>query len=328
MIAIYTVFIVISVGAQAFFTASEMAFTSVNKMRLRALVDSGDERAQALASFLDKEGAFLGTTLTGTNISVVISSVLATRIFSEYFGQPLAAVMATACMVPVTLVLAEIVPKIISWQFSTEFALAAFGPIENFHKLFGPVISVLNASSRFMLRPFGGGKTTLEVTLTKSDLRNILLVGNETGGVETGEVELIHKILEFGTKNVADIMVPLYRVSSVNINDTAENIKNLVAMTGFSRIPVYRENKKNIVGIVNIYDILFSEGSGADAGVGSFMRPPVTVSFSDGLDIALARLRHREQPMGIVLNEYGDAEGVVTIEDILEEIVGDIRDSR
>ena len=328
MIAIYTVFIVISVAAQAFFTASEMAFTSVNKMRLRALVDSGDERARSLASFLDKEGAFLGTTLTGTNVSVVVSSVLATRIFSEYFGQPLAAVMATAFMVPVTLILAEIVPKMISWQFSTEFALAAFGPIENFHKLFRPVISALNASACFILRPFGGGKTTLEVTLTKSDLRNILLVGNETGGVASGEVELIHKILEFGAKEVGEIMVPLYKVASVNVNDTAENIKNMVAMTGFSRIPVYRENKKNMVGIVNIYDILFSEDSGAGAGVDGFMRPPVTVSPNDGLDIALTRLRHREQPMGIVLDGSGEAAGIVTIEDILEEIVGDIRDSR
>jgi putative hemolysin len=328
MIPVYTILVVVSVGVQAFFTASEMAFTSVNRMRLRALVDAGDKRAIALMAFLEKEGDFLGTTLTGTNISVVISSALATRIFAEYVGAASAAFFATLCMVPVTLVLAEIVPKMISHQFSTEFAMAAFAPIEGFHGIFKPIISLLNGAARFMLRPFGGEKTTLELTLTKSDLRNILLMGHETGGVDSGEVELIHKILEFGSKNVGNIMVPLYRVSSVNVEDTAENLKKLVAMTGFSRLPAYRENKKNIAGVVNVYDILFSESSGKDSKAGDFMREAVTVNSSDGLDIALARLRHREQPMGIVIDEKGNAVGMVTIEDILEEIVGDIRDSR
>ena len=328
MIPVYTVIVVMFVIAQAFFTASEMAFTSVNKMRLRALVDSGDARAIALMGFLEKEGAFLGTTLTGTNISVVISSVLATRIFTEYVGPARAILFSTLCMVPITLVLAEIVPKLISRQFSTEFALAAFSPIERFHRLFNPLISFLNGLARFILRPFGGEKTTLEATLTKSDLRNVLLMGHETGGVETEEVELIHKILEFGAKNVGNIMVPLYRVSSVSEDDSAETLKKLVSMTGFSRVPVYSGNKQNITGVVNIYDILFSEDSGKSARAGDFIREAVTVNGKDGLDIALARLRHREQPMGLVIDEEGNASGVVTIEDILEEIVGDIRDSR
>jgi len=328
MIPIYTLIIVISLVVQAFFTASEMAFTSVSKIRLKSLADAGDAKADVLMTFLNKEGDFLGTTLAGTNISVVINSVLATRIFSEYVGAASAAFFATLFMVPVTLILAEIVPKMVSHQFSTEFAMAAFGPVEAFHKLFKPLISLLNGVARFLLRPFGGGRTSLELSLTKSDLRNILLLGQETGGVESGEIELIHRILEFGAKNVGNIMIPLYRVSSVNVEDPAENMKKLVAMTGFSRLPAYRENKKNIVGVINIYDILFSEDSGKDTKVCDFLREAVTVNCSDGLDIALARLRHREQPMGIVLDESGNAVGIVTIEDILEEIVGDIRDSR
>ena len=328
MISVYTLLIVLSIAVQAFFTASEMAFTSVNKMRLKALVDAGDTRAAKLISFLDKEGHFLGTTLTGTNISVVVSSVLAARIFSEYVGSASAAFFATLCLVPITLIFAEIVPKMVAYQFSDEFAMAACGPIERFYKLFRPVISVFNGAARFFLRPFGGKKTSLEMTLTKSDLRNILLMGHETGSVEAEEVAIIHKILEFGSKNVGNIMVPLYRVSSVNIEDSTENLKRLVSMTGFSRLPVYRENKKNIAGIINIYDILFSEDSGKDAKVEDFIRDAVTVNSSDGLDIVLMRLRHREQPMGIVLDETGSPVGIVTIEDMLEEIVGDIRDSR
>ena len=328
MIPIYTALALMFVGIQAFFTASEMAFTSVNKMRLRTLVDSGNPRAIALMSFLEKEGAFLGTTLTGTNISVVISSVLATRIFSEYVGLAGAAIFSTLFMVPVTLVLAEIVPKMVAYQFSTEFAMAAFATIQGFHKIFSPIIFLLNAIARSILRLFGSEKTTLEATLTKSDLRNILMMGHETGGVEKGEIDLIHKILEFGAKNVGNIMVPLYRVSSINVEDTAGNLKKMAAMTGFSRMPAYSGNKKNIMGIVNIYDILFSDAPVDSEKAGEFLREAVTVNFSDGLDIALARLRHREQPMGIVLDEVGNVAGIVTIEDILEEIVGEIRDSR
>jgi putative hemolysin len=328
MIPIYAVIIVVFIAIQGFFTASEMAFTTVNRMRLRALVDSGDKKAIALMSFLEKEGEFLGTTLTGTNISVVISSVLATRIFAEYVGPAKGALLSTLCMVPITLVMAEIVPKMIAHKFSTDFALAAFVPIEGFHRLFGPVIAVLDGVARFMLRPFGGQKTTIEATLTKSDLRNIILMGLDTGGVDTGEVDMIHNILEFGSKNVGDIMVPLYRVYSIKDDDPLENVKELAATTGFSRIPVYRDNKNNIIGIINIYDIIFGEGSGSEAGLDGYVREVVTVSFSDGLDIALARLRHREQPMGVVLDLEGNVAGIITIEDILEEIVGDIKDSR
>ena len=328
MIPLYTVMVVFALVAQAFFTASEMAFTSVSKTKLRAFVDSGNVRAAALLAFLEKEGDFLGTTLTGTNICVVVSSALATRIFAEYVGAVNAPLFTTLCMVPITLLMAEIVPKMISHQFSVEFAMAAFGPIEAFRKIFRPIINVLNGVSRFLLRPFGGEKTTLEVTLTKGDLRNILLMGYETGGVDSSEVELIHKILEFGSKNVGKIMVPLYRVSSVNVDDTLENLKKLAGMTGFSRLPAYEKDKGNIVGVINIYDVIFSDDGCVESRAGDFMRECVTINAADGLDIALTRLRHREQPMGIVLDAEGKTVGIVTIEDILEEIVGEIRDSR
>lgn len=327
MIPLYTIMVIAAIAFQAFFTASEMAFTSLNRMKLRAMVDSGDERACRLKAFLEKEGAFLGTTLTGTNIAVVINSVLATRIFSEYIGPVAAPLAATVCMVPITLVFAEIVPKMIANQFATDIAMSAFPPVEWFHRVFLPLITGLNGISRFILRPFGRKRSTLDTTLTKSDLKNILLMGHETGGVESDEMELIHKVLELGAKTIEKIMVPLYRVSSISEDDSPENLKRLAAMTGFSRIPVYSGTKNKMVGIVNIYDILFSDKDRGDPGINGFMREPVFLNVSDSLDIALARLRHREQPMGIVVGREQEVAGVVTIEDILEEIVGDIRDT-
>ncbi|MFC1644350.1 CBS domain-containing protein, partial [Candidatus Omnitrophota bacterium] len=139
------------------------------------------------------------------------------------------------------------------------------------------------------------------------------------------EVELIHKVLDFGAKKVGGIMVPLYRVSSISVDDSTDTLKRLVSLTGFSRVPVYKKDKNNILGIVNIYDILFAaEEEGKKGLIENYVRDPVCIKSKDGLDIALTHLRNREQPMGIVTDEDEKVLGIVTIEDILEEIVGEI----
>lgn len=327
MITLYTVLVIAAIMMQAFFTASEMAFTSVNRIKLKGLVDAGDKRAMRLSGFLDK-GTFLGTTLVGTNITVVVASTLATRILMGYFDRGIAPVVATAIMVPVTLIFAEIVPKIIARQFSTGLSLRAMVPLNSFFRLFYPLIVSVNAVAKFFISPFSRSKDQQDMTLSKSDLKKILLWGHETGEVEADEVELIHRILDFGSKKIESIMVPLFRVSSISSDDSTENLRRLVSFTGYSRIPVYEKKKNKIVGIVNIYDILFSmEEREETSEVKDFVREPVCVNREDGLDIALARLRHRKQPMGIVVGKDEEVVGIVTIEDMLEEIVGEIEDT-
>ncbi|NQT33046.1 MAG: DUF21 domain-containing protein [Candidatus Omnitrophica bacterium] len=327
MITLYTLLILAAIAMQAFFTASEMSLTSVNRVKLKDLVDSGDKGALGLNSFLKKKGGFLGATLVGTNIAVVVSSVVATRIFAEYFGVGAAPLVATICMVPITLVFAEIAPKMIARQFAMPVALKAVGPLRTFQKIFYPLIVAVNFVARGLIMPFGKRLAPEDMTFSKSDLKKLLILGHETGEVEADEVELIHKVLDFGAKKLEKIMVPLYTVSSIRADDTVDNLKRLVAYTGYSRIPVYRKDKDNIIGIINIYDILFSEKEdGEEAFVEDFIREPVYLSRKDGLDIALARLRHKKQPMGIVVNDGEEVAGIVTIEDMLEEIVGEIED--
>jgi putative hemolysin len=328
MITIYTILVLLAIMMQAFFTASEMAFTSVNRIRLKDLVEKGDVHAVRLNNFLHREGGYLGTTLVGTNIAVVINSVLATRIFSEYFDVKLAPLLVTVVIAPLTLIFAEIIPKMISRQFATGFALKAVDALTGFSRFFFPIIIIVNGAAKVLLMPFGKMKAHWDVTITKSDLKKILLSSRETGEVEEDEVELIHKVLDFGVKKVESIMVPLYRVSSIGAGESVDNLKKLVSLNGFSRIPVYEENKNNIVGIANIYDVLFrKEGDEGTSGVTDLMREPVYINREDGLDIALTRLRYREQPMGIVVDGEENVVGIVTIEDILEEIVGEIEDT-
>ena len=325
MPGIYIILIIIGIILQAFFTASEMAFTSVNKIKLKDRVESGVKKAQKLDKFLSKKGAYLGTTLVGTNIAVVFTSVLATRIFSENFDAAIAPLLSTVVMVPVVLVFAEIVPKIIARQISMSFALNTVSLLEKFHSFFYPLIISIDSICRIFLLPFKKLKLDGDMTLTKRDIKNMIYLGHETGSVEAEEVELIHKVLDLESKKVERIMVPLYRVSSIGYQDMVSNLKRLVSLTGFSRIPVYRGNKNNIVGIINIYDILFSmDKKTENAIVEDFIREPVYLNREDHLDIALSRLRHQKQPMGIVLDKEGKVVGIITIEDILEEIVGAI----
>lgn len=328
MITIYTVLVIGAIIMQAFFTATEMSFTSANKLKLRSLAESGDQHAAKLMDFLGKEGTFLGTSLVGTNIAVILNSVLATRIFIEYFGTDLAPLFTTCVMVPVTLIFGEITPKIIARQYATSLSLRLIEPLSAFFKLVRPVIIIVNAISRFLLSPFGARKKPWDFTFTKSDLKRLLLLGHETGDVNADEVEMIHKVLDFGGKTVENIMIPMYRVSSAGIDDTVESIKKIVALTGFSRIPVYEGDKENIKGVVNIYEVLFSDNVDENAPLKEFLRNAVHIDKDDGLDIALTRLRYKKQQMGIVTGEGRKSLGIVTIEDILEEIVGELEDKR
>ncbi len=326
MITVYLVIIIMAVVLTAFFTSAEMACTTVNRMKLKDLIDKKNVRAIELNKFLG-EGLYLGVTLVGTNIAVVIASVLTTRIFADLFGMPVAPLLSTLVLVPITLIFAEIVPKIIARQLSLQVALGVIGPLKMFHKIFYPITRAVDKTASFILSPFRGKEEHWDLKVTKRDLINMLELGHEAGEVERDELELIHKVLDFGSINIEKIMVPIYRVSSLSSDDTEENLRRLVSLTGYSRIPVYEGNKNNIIGIINIYDFLFKiEDTEEPSKLIDHIREMVLLNRTDGLDIALARLRHKKQPMGIVVDDAGAVVGIVTIEDILEELVGEIED--
>ncbi|MDD3089632.1 MAG: hemolysin family protein [Candidatus Omnitrophica bacterium] len=327
MITVYTILVFLAILMQSFFTATEMAFTSTNKLKLKNMAEAGDPHAVKLLNFLGREGAFLGTTLVGTNIAVILNSVLATRIFIDHFGHGIAPVLTTLVMVPLTLVFGEILPKIIARQYATGLSLRLITPLSAFFSIFRPIIISVEAVSSFLLSPAGPRKKPWDVTFTKTDLKRLLLMGHETGEVNADEVEMIHKVLDFGAITVEKIMIPLYRATVIGMDESVENLKKLVSLTGFTRIPVYKDHREKIEGVVNIYDVLFSENGGEGTPLSDLMRDPVNVSHLDPIDIVLARLRFKKQPMGIVTSQDGTAVGVVTIEDILEEIVGEIEEN-
>jgi CBS domain containing-hemolysin-like protein len=309
----------------AFFNASEMAFTSVNRIKLKDMVEKGVKKAARLENFLSREGAFLSATLVGVNISVVIASALATRVFTEEVSPEAAPLLATVAITVLSLIFGEIIPKMITRETASGFAMNTVTTLEGFYRGFYPLIVSINSVCRLLLFPFSREDRSSDMELSKKDLKKIIYLGHETGEVEADEVELIHKVLDFESKKVEKIMVPLYRVSSINVDDSVDNLKRLVELTGFSRIPVYSGDKKSVIGIVNIYDVLFDKNGGnGGKKVGDYLRGPVSINRKDRLDIALARLKNKKQPMGIVVEANKDVVGILTIEDILEEIVGEI----
>lgn len=326
MLTLYAVLVIMAVVMQAFFTSAEMALTSVDRIRLKHLAEEGDKRAFKLLDFCSKEGMFLATTLVGTNICVITSSTLATRLFIEYFGPRFAPLFTICVMVPVTLIFGDITPKMIAREYATPVALRIINPLVGFFRLFRPLIVAVNALARTLLAPFGARRKPWDFTFTKSDLKRLMLMGHETGEVNADEVEMIHKVLDFGAITVEKIMIPMYRVSAVSAGDSVDSLKKIVSLTGFSRIPVFKGEKDNVVGIVNVYDVIFSDENASGASLEDFMREPVYVDKDDPIDIVLTRLRNRKQPMGIVADASKKTLGVVTIEDILEEIVGEIED--
>ena len=325
MISLYTFLVLSAIVMNAFFNASEMAFTSVNRIKLRDMVEKGVRKASRLEKFLSREGAFLSATLVGVNISVVVASALATRVFTQEVSPEAAPMLATVVITVLSLIFGEIIPKMIARQAATGFAMNTVTILEGFHKAFYPLIVSVNSICRLLLSPFSRKEKGSEMEFSKKDLKKIIYLGHETGEVEADEVELIHKVLDFETKKVEKIMVPLYRVSSIDADDPLDNLKRLVEVTGFSRIPVYSGDKKTVIGIVNIYDVLFDKNGGTGKQkVRDYLREPVSINRKDRLDIALARLKNKKQPMGIVVEEEKEVTGIITIEDILEEIVGEI----
>lgn len=308
----------------AFFAGSEAALTSLNKIRLRHLVESKDKRAIMLNDFLKEEGNFLGTTLVGTNISVIISSALATYLFSFWLGRN-AAVVSTVVMTSVILVFGEVIPKTIFQQSSNALSLKVILPLRFMFRVLYPIVFITTAITKFILKPLKIRKIKeSRPFLTKNGIEMVLKTSIKKGPVGPDEETLIQRIFKMGITTVDKIMVPLNQAALINVEDSIENLKTIASRTRFSRFPVYENQNNNIIGVINVYDILFSTRQEEKPALRSYMQSPFFINEKDRIDRVLPELRKKKKPMAIVINKEGKSIGLITIEDLLEEIVGEI----
>ena len=313
--------LIILVLLSAFFSGSETALTGINRIKLRANTDENDKRVKRLFKIHDDSVKMLSAVLIGNNIVNMASSALATVIAIRI---NLSVGIMTAIMTFLILIFGEIMPKSVAAAFSEPIALAVSGIISVLMWIFTPVIFVINGISSLFLGIFGIDLNSADKSISENELRTFVDVSHEDGVIERSEKKIINNVVDFGDSRAKDIMIPRIDVTLVNINAGFEDVAKIFADDLYSRIPVYAEDTDNIVGILHMKDVFFADRE--NFRIRDVMREAWYTFEMKKTNDLLLEMKKNSVTMAIVLNEYGAAEGIVTMEDLLEEIVGEIRD--
>jgi magnesium and cobalt exporter, CNNM family len=309
--------------ATMFFSAAEMAFIAANRLKLRHLAEEGHRvAAQYLEAFRRPERV-LSTAMIGVTVSHIVASSAATRSLLSTLG-PYAPLIVTAVLTPVMLVFGEIIPKTLARAWATTLILKLYRPLTGAAWLLAPFVIVANAVVAAVVRLGGSRHVDGRAFVSREELKALLQMEPGEADVTTQEAEMIDKIFDLGDTTVREVMVPL--VDVVMLADTATPAEAIatIQQRGFSRIPVFRERETNIVGVVTAMDLL---RRGAEARtLSELMRVPYFVPETKRIDDLLREMQRGRLHMAIVVDEYGGSTGAITLEDILEQIVGKIED--
>ena len=314
---------VLCLMATMFFSAAEMAFIAANRLRLRHMAEEGSKIAARYLEAFSRPERILSTAMMGVTISHIVASSITTVVLLPKFGG-WAWLVATAVITPLMLVFGEIIPKAFAREWATSLILRLFRPLRWASALLVPFVFTANLIVSSVLRLFGGPRADTRHFVSREELKALLAMEPGEAEVTTQEAEMIDKIFDLGDTTVREIMVPLVEVAMLPETATTDDAIALVQRRGFSRIPIYRQRETNIVGVVGAMDILARGGE--VARLTDLMRPPVYVPETKRIDDLLREMQRARNHMAVVVDEYGGSTGVVTLEDILEEIVGEIHD--
>jgi putative hemolysin len=308
---------------EGFFSGTEIAMVSLDRARVKARAEQGSRGGAKLEAVLKRPEKFFSTTLLGTNIFEVLSNTIATFLVISYLGVAYK-YLTILIMTPVILVLGEIIPKTIYRYHAELIAPYLVHPLKIASIIFYPVVLGLTKVTALFVKIFGIEGARLKPHATREDLENYLAMWNLDSGLRTAEKKIVERIFDFTETEVEDIMIPLINVTAIEIGEGIDEAIRLSQKTGYSRIPVYSEEAYNIVGIVHAFDLLTAPAK--MQSLKDIMRPAPYVPNTAPVDELLKQLRTEGNSIAIVVNEYGGAIGMVTIEDILEEVVGKIYD--
>jgi CBS domain containing-hemolysin-like protein len=310
-------------GATMFFSAAEMAFIAANRLRLRHLAEEGNgTAAEYLEAFRHPERV-LSTAMIGVTIAHIVASSAATFGLLPVLGGT-APIVVTVALTPLMLVFGEIIPKAIAREWATPLVLKLYRLLTWSAVLLAPFVVFSQTVVAGVLRLFGARQPDTRHFVSREELKALLSMEPGEADVTTQEAEMIDKIFDLGDTTVREVMVPLVEVVMLPETATPRDAIALIQQRGFSRIPVYRQRETNIVGVISAMDLLRRGAEGRR--VDELMRQPYYVPETKRIDDLLRELQRGRIHMAIVVDEYGGSTGIVTLEDILEEIVGDIRD--
>lgn len=308
---------------KGFFSGSEIALVNADKLKLHHRANQGHKGSRMAVKLFKTPDLLLGTTLVGTNISTIILTTLGTMVMIRHFGER-GDLYAFLIYTPIFLVLGEVVPKSVFQQKSDALAPIIIYPLRAFSIVFYPVIFAFSRIARLVARIVGGGRSEQNVFMTKEQIRMVVEMAERGANVDVFDRQRIKRVIRFSETTVGEAMVPIAEITAVNRDRTTKEAIRLVRRRGFNRLPVFKRNISNIVGIVTIttWDLL--DPGLADKPLTDLIRPAHYVTPFQPIDELLPVLRKRDDHMAIVVDEFGSAVGIITIEDILEEVVGEI----
>ena len=323
-VVIRLVLVVVCLVLSAFFSSSETALTTVNLIRIRNLADNGDKAAAWVLKARRDQSKMLGAILIGNNVVNLSASSMLTVLVTDVFGSQAVGV-ATGVLTLLVLLFGEITPKTIATLEAEKNALRFARVICLLMTILTPVIFVVNLLSGGVLRLLGVDPNKPTDSITEDELRTIVEVGHEKGVIESEEKEMINNVFDLGDSVARDIMVPRIDMSFVDVEASYEELMEIFRRDHYTRLPVYEDNTDNVIGIINMKDLILLEDRAAFS-VRDYLRQPLFTFESKKLSELMIEMRKTSNNIVIVLDEYGATAGLITLEDILEEIVGDIRD--
>lgn len=331
--------LVILIFVNAFFASAEIAFISLNDAKIEKQAKEGNKKAKKIKKMLKEPSKFLATIQIGITLAGFLSSAFAADAFASELAPKLnelidlgistwntiSIIIITIILSYFSLVFGELVPKRIAMKNPEKIAFGTIGVIRFIHFITSPVVNFLNFSTNLICKLFGIGPQD-ESTVTEEEIRMMVDVGEEKGSIEEEEKELINNVFEFNDKTVSEVMIHRTEVYAIEIGSNIEDILSELKEYKYSRIPVYDENIDNIVGVLFIKDLLAYVYTKKEAKIKKLMRPAYFVSESKPINEFFKEMQRDKQQLAIVLDEYGGTAGIITMEDIIEELVGNIFD--
>ena len=317
------IILLILLGLSAFFSSAETALTTVNKIRIRSLAEDGNKRAKTVLKITDDSGKMLSAILIGNNIVNLSAASLTTSLAYSFGGSMVA--IASGILTVLILLFGEITPKTMATIHAEKMALIYAPIISIFMKVMTPVIFIINGLSigvLFLLRVDPNAKNDL---MTETELRTIVDVSHEDGVIESDEREMIYNVFDLGDAKAKDVMVPRVHVTFADVNSTYEELLDIFREDKFTRLPIFEDTTDNVVGTINMKDLLLYDNT-KDFHIRDILREAYFTYEYKSISELLVEMRQASFNIAIVLDEYGETAGLITLEDILEEIVGEIHD--
>ncbi len=322
--AIQLLTLLILVLLSSFFSSAETALTTVNRIRLQALSEEGDKRADIVLKTIENSSKMLSAILIGNNLVNNFSAALATALAIKMFGSGAVGIV-TGILTIIILIFGEITPKTYATVNSEKLSLSYASVILFLMKLLTPVIIIINTICRFLLKLMHVDADSSLNTMTEKELRTIVDVSHKEGVIEKEEREMIYNVVDFGDSQARDVMVPRADVVSVSENASYAEVREIFHSEKYTRLPVYKNDRDNITGILNIKDFFFCNDTEDFKVTDVMYEPYFTYEYKKTSEL-LIEMQKSSVSIAIVLDEYGAAVGMVSLEDLLEEIVGEIRD--